>query len=143
MESFALLDAADREERNGDQEDAATLMTVHAAKGLEFPIVAVTGMERGLFPHRRAIEDQTVEEERRLFYVAMTRARRELILTYAEKRRIGRRVARRRPSRFLDELPEEAVRFCSADEAFAPVSDEVADEYMARMRAMFAPKDTD
>jgi superfamily I DNA/RNA helicase len=140
LESFALLDANDKEEHAGKQDDAVTLMTVHAAKGLEFPLVVVVGLERGLFPHLRAIEEHTEEEERRLFYVAMTRAREELVLTYAERRRARGQIARRRPSGFLDELPDAAVRFCTPDDAVAPVSEDVADDYMARMRAMFAPE---
>lgn len=86
------------------------LMTVHAAKGLEFPTVFITGLEYGIFPHYKSIASlEDLEEERRLFYVAMTRARRQLFLTYARMRRIYGRVQANPPSNFLDELPAELV----------------------------------
>ena len=73
-----------------------TLMTLHNAKGLEFPIVFMIGMEDGVFPHSRAIDEGDLEEERRLAYVGITRAMRDLTLTYARRRNVVRR--RRRPS---------------------------------------------
>jgi len=121
-----------------DAPGAVTLMTVHAAKGLEFPVVIVVGMERGLFPHVRSLEEHTEEEERRLFYVALTRARDEVVLVHAERRRVRGQVVRRRPSSFLDELPEELIRFRNAGEALAPASAEVAASYLAQMREMFS-----
>jgi DNA helicase-2/ATP-dependent DNA helicase PcrA len=85
-------------------------MTMHAAKGLEFPMVVVAGMEEGLFPHSRASEDMDdVEEERRLCYVCLTRARERLVLTSAARRRIFGEYQPSEPSRFLEEIPAELV----------------------------------
>jgi DNA helicase-2/ATP-dependent DNA helicase PcrA len=86
-----------------------TLMTLHNAKGLEFRAVFVIGMEEGLFPHARSIEEQGIEEERRLCYVGMTRARERLCLTHASSRTLFGNRAYNLPSRFLDELPEQGV----------------------------------
>jgi DNA helicase-2/ATP-dependent DNA helicase PcrA len=86
-----------------------TLMTLHNAKGLEFPIVYMIGMEEGVFPHARSIEEQGIEEERRLAYVGMTRAREQLVLTHAMSRSLWGSRAYNLPSRFLDELPQEHV----------------------------------
>jgi DNA helicase-2/ATP-dependent DNA helicase PcrA len=92
------------------QEDAVQLMTLHSAKGLEFPLVFLVGLEEGLFPNARSLEEPgRLEEERRLAYVGMTRAERELYLTYAETRRLYGRESYNMPSRFIRELPEEMV----------------------------------
>jgi DNA helicase-2/ATP-dependent DNA helicase PcrA len=100
--------------------DRLTLMTMHAAKGLEFPIVAVVGMEEGLFPHGRSLADASqMEEERRLMYVALTRAEDELILSFARRRLVFGEVKYGTPSRFLSELPNELLTgaFCLESEA--------------------------
>ncbi|HET6765487.1 MAG TPA: 3'-5' exonuclease, partial [Longimicrobiaceae bacterium] len=90
--------------------DALTLMTMHNAKGLEFPFVFIAGMEDGLFPHSRTLgEAEQMEEERRLFYVGITRAERKLYLTTARRRRHGRDWMPSVPSRFLEDLPKELV----------------------------------
>jgi len=97
------------------QEGQLTLMTLHNAKGLEFDIVIVTGLEEGLFPHFNSMDsDREVEEERRLFYVGMTRARKRLFLSYAKMRRRMGHIEGTRVSRFVDELPEECL-----DQSFA------------------------
>ena len=91
-------------------EDCVVMMTMHAAKGLEFPVVFVVGAEEGIFPGIRAIGDQEeLEEERRLCYVAMTRAREKLYLTCASQRMLFGRTSANRPSRFVGEIPEELV----------------------------------
>ncbi|HWP03797.1 MAG TPA: 3'-5' exonuclease, partial [Gemmatimonadaceae bacterium] len=91
--------------------DAVTLMTLHNAKGLEFPVVYLTGLEEGLFPLARARESaDSLEEERRLFYVGITRARDALVLTYARRRRRNGETLPSLPSSFLAEIPEELVR---------------------------------
>jgi DNA helicase-2/ATP-dependent DNA helicase PcrA len=83
-----------------------TLMTIHNAKGLEFRAVYLIGMEEGIFPHSRSIEEQGVEEERRLCYVGMTRARERLTLMHASSRMLRGMRDHNLPSRFLDELPD-------------------------------------
>ncbi len=91
-------------------EDCVQLMTLHSAKGLEFPLVFISGMEEGLFPHQLSSEEPgRMEEERRLCYVGMTRAMRELYLTYAEVRRLYGKENYTRPSRFIQEIPAEYV----------------------------------
>ena len=107
--SHAALEAG--EEQAADGEDLVSLMTLHSAKGLEFPMVFVCGMEEGLFPHSRSSEDPgKLEEERRLCYVGMTRAKRSLCLSFAESRRLyGGSDRYSTPSRFLRELPPERI----------------------------------
>jgi DNA helicase-2/ATP-dependent DNA helicase PcrA len=92
-----------------DDEGIVTLMTLHNAKGLEFPVVFILGCEDGVFPHSRAIESGDLEEERRLCYVGITRARRQLHMTFARTRSLYGGREWNMPSRFLDELPDELV----------------------------------
>lgn len=107
LEEVALV--SDLDGANFDN-DAVTLMTLHAAKGLEFPVVFMTGLEESIFPHSRALYDQNeMEEERRLCYVGMTRARRELYMTYASSRMLYGGVQHNPPSRFLSEIDGEFV----------------------------------
>ncbi len=95
-------------ERSDASRDSATLMTIHAAKGLEFPLVFMVGMEEKLFPHVRSLEDpEQMEEERRLCYVGMTRARERLYMTNARRRRIFGQDQYNQPSRFLADIPRE------------------------------------
>lgn len=102
LEEVALVSDLDGADFSGD---AVTLMTLHAAKGLEFPVVFMTGMEESIFPHSRALYDQgEMEEERRLCYVGMTRAMRELYMLYANSRMLYGGVQHNPPSRFLSEI---------------------------------------
>lgn len=94
--------------------DRLTLMTLHAAKGLEFPVVFLVGLEEGLFPLTRRNDEEDIEEERRLCYVGMTRAREKLYLSYALQRRLFGSVQQNEPSRFLREVPPEVVEFAGA-----------------------------
>ena len=105
----ASLDAGDKQAE--EDEDAAQLMTLHTAKGLEFPLVFLSGMEEGLFPHSMAMEsgEDGLEEERRLCYVGITRAMQTLYMTHAESRRIFGQEKYCRPSRFIAELPAELL----------------------------------
>ncbi|MCU7815627.1 MAG: DNA helicase Rep [Candidatus Thiodiazotropha sp. (ex Rostrolucina anterorostrata)] len=105
---LTLMDLLERQNED-EAQDQVHLMTLHAAKGLEFPHVFLVGMEEDLLPHRSSIEDGNIEEERRLAYVGLTRAQRSLIMTYAAKRkRFGEMVAGE-PSRFLQELVQDDV----------------------------------
>ena len=102
------LDSGEREAQSGP---AVQMMTLHSAKGLEFPLVFLSGMEEGLFPHRMSAEEPgRIEEERRLCYVGITRAMRHLYLTYSETRRLHGQDTYNRPSRFLLEIPRELTR---------------------------------
>jgi DNA helicase-2/ATP-dependent DNA helicase PcrA len=108
LEEVALVSDLDGADFNGD---AVTLMTLHAAKGLEFPVVFMVGLEETIFPHSRALYDQTeMEEERRLCYVGMTRAREELYLTCASGRMLYGGVQHNPPSRFLSEINADFVQ---------------------------------
>ena len=105
LENVSLVEAASTKSIDGSQ--GVTLMTLHAAKGLEFPIVFIVGMEEGLFPHSRALwEKEQMEEERRLMYVGITRAKEVLYLTYASKRMIYGETSSNAPSRFIADIPE-------------------------------------
>ena len=108
VDRLSLLSETDEE--SGNREARVWLMTMHAAKGLEFPLVVIAGMEEGLFPHSRSAEDEDeLEEERRLCYVGLTRAERKLILTSAARRRVFGEYQATEPSRFLDEIPAELI----------------------------------
>ena len=100
---------SDQDALAGDEQSNVTLMTIHNAKGLEFRAVFVVGVEEEIFPSARSIEEQGVEEERRLFYVGLTRAEAKLTLTHASSRLLWGRTTSHLPSRFLDELPERQV----------------------------------
>ncbi|PWC09545.1 ATP-dependent DNA helicase Rep [Brenneria roseae subsp. americana] len=103
---FTLRDMMERGE-NEEELDQVQLMTLHASKGLEFPYVFLVGMEEGLLPHQSSIDEDNVDEERRLAYVGITRAQRELIFTLCKERRQYGELVRPEPSRFLLELPQD------------------------------------
>jgi len=107
---LTLRDMMERGEEE-EQADQVQLMTLHASKGLEFPIVFMVGMEEGLLPHQASIDEDNIEEERRLAYVGITRAQRELIMTQAKERRQYGEVLNPTGSRFLDELPQDDIEW--------------------------------
>jgi len=108
--SHASLEAGDNQAQAG--QDAVQLMTVHSAKGLEFTAVFITGLEEGLFPHENSINEQNgLEEERRLMYVAITRAKERLYLSHTQSRMLHGQVRYNMPSRFLEELPSESLKW--------------------------------
>ena len=110
LNAFLAHAALESGEDGADDDDAVQLMTMHAAKGLEFPVVFLTGMEEGLFPHSRSMQSEDeLEEERRLCYVGITRAMTELNVSYADVRRLRGQEHRNRPSRFLSEIPAELL----------------------------------
>ncbi len=138
LETFALRDTGDQVERR--PEGSVGLMTVHGAKGLEFPVVIVIGLEHELFPHRNSMKEGGIEEERRLFYVAATRAREELYLTHAAWRRVNGKPVSRRVSPFVKEVPPCYTVETDVENVFKPVSSEDAAAYLERMKQMFAPE---
>ncbi|QTF06710.1 DNA helicase Rep [Brenneria izadpanahii] len=107
---FTLRDMMERGE-NEEELDQVQLMTLHASKGLEFPYVFLVGMEEGLLPHQSSIDEDNVDEERRLAYVGITRAQRELTFTLCKERRQYGELVRPEPSRFLLELPQDDVQW--------------------------------
>jgi DNA helicase-2/ATP-dependent DNA helicase PcrA len=112
LQQISLVSDADSRQ---EDESLVTLMTLHNAKGLEYPVVFIIGCEDGIFPHSRAIEEGSLEEERRLCYVGITRAMRNLTMTWARRRAVFGAQTAGVPSRFLNELPESAVE---RDESF-------------------------
>jgi len=110
LENAALVSDADTI-RAGPRDDVVTLMTLHTAKGLEFPAVFIVGMEEGIFPHSRALEEGNIDEERRLCYVGITRAMQALYLVGCRSRSFRGMFVENDPSRFLGELPGELVRW--------------------------------
>ena len=127
---YSDQDALRTDEDDGGQ---VTLMTLHNAKGLEFRAVFMIGMEEGIFPHMRSIEENALEEERRLAYVGMTRARERLTLTHTLRRSLFGRAEANLPSRFIDELPTIGVE----QERLRPTS---WSDYGARVQREFAPR---
>ena len=120
LQQLALV--ADADSRRED-EGLVTLMTLHNAKGLEYPIVFIVGCEDGVFPHSRALDEGGLEEERRLFYVGVTRAKRELYLTYARRRSVFGQATYGLRSRFLDEIPAELTDRRGGDATRAPAAE--------------------
>src|SRR5690606_33803050 len=107
LQQITLLTDADEDK---GESDVVKLMTIHAAKGLEFPVIFVAGLEETLFPNAMAINTrEELEEERRLFYVAITRAKQKLYLSYANTRYRFGNLTQNEPSRFIDELPEDKI----------------------------------
>ena len=133
--AHAALEAGETQAAEGHS--ALQLMTVHAAKGLEFHTVFVTGLEEGLFPHENSLSEYDgVEEERRLAYVAITRARRRLYLTHAQSRMLHGQLRYNIASRFLDELPDGLVRWLSPIRGVPPAQDIDAEIGATRNDAM-------
>jgi len=128
------LAAGPDDERDG-RADEVRLMTLHAAKGLEFPRVWLAGLEEGLLPHLRSVEEGRIEEERRLMYVGLTRAERRLSLSLCRTRRQFGETSKREPSRFVDELPMELLDWPGKDGRPPPSADEARGN-LAALKAM-------
>ena len=108
VDRLSLLSDVDKEQ--GKTDPKVMMMTLHSAKGLEFPTVILAGLEEGLFPHSRSRDDEAeLEEERRLCYVGITRARKQLVLTSAARRRVFGEYQSTEPSRFIDEIPQDLI----------------------------------
>ena len=133
---LSLMDILERQDED-EAGDRVALMTLHAAKGLEFPVVFLVGMEEGLLPHQASIEEDNLEEERRLAYVGITRAQRELMITTAEKRRRGGELVRCEPSRFLQELPSDDLRWEGRGVELSPEEQQQRGKaHLANLKAM-------
>jgi DNA helicase-2/ATP-dependent DNA helicase PcrA len=128
VDQLSLL--ADVDEEAGNREARVLMMTLHSAKGLEFPIVMICGLEEGLFPHSRSADEEAeLEEERRLCYVGITRAQRRLVLTSAARRRVFGEYQSAEPSRFLDEIPAGLLE--EVPSSFAPPQSSSFGQYRA------------
>lgn len=133
--AISLMGILDKDKDDSDG-NVVSLMTLHAAKGLEFPHVTIVGLEEEILPHRTSIEEDMVEEERRLFYVGITRAQRELTLSYANSRtRFGESLDCQ-PSRFLDELDEQHIVWEEKIANDPERREEVGETHLAAMRAL-------
>ena len=130
LNKITLMNQDDEHEEEG----LVNLMTIHSAKGLEFDLVFLAGVEEQIIPHARSIDENpdNIEEERRLFYVAITRARQKLFMTACSTRRIMREVQETGPSRFLEEIPSELVEYHTPEEDF---DQETAADLFAKMKA--------
>jgi ATP-dependent DNA helicase Rep len=135
IRKLVLRDILEREEEEDDS-DRVQLATLHAAKGLEFPDVFLMGVEEELLPHKNSVEADTIEEERRLMYVGITRAKQQLTITYAKKRKQFGEFLETTPSRFLDELPDEHVHWHGRDELDPEVARQKGQDTLSALAAM-------
>jgi ATP-dependent DNA helicase Rep len=139
---LTLMNMLDRQE-DDDAGDAVTLMTLHASKGLEFPNVFIIGMEEEILPHRVSLEEDNLEEERRLAYVGITRAKRNLTFSFAAMRRRYGEVSVCEPSRFLNEIPEDDLIWEGgrAEEVDPEARKERGSAHLANLRGMLSRGD--
>lgn len=132
-----LRDMMERQEEE-EEHDKVQLMTLHASKGLEFPHVYIIGMEEELLPHRSSIEEDNIDEERRLCYVGITRAKKTLTLTHCAKRKQFGEMIDCMPSRFLDELPYEDVVWEGGEERDAQANSDRGNQTLSSLKDMFS-----
>jgi len=133
---LVLRDMLERQQEEEEGADGVQMMTLHASKGLEFPYVFIMGMEEEILPHRSSIEADTIEEERRLAYVGITRARQTLAFTFAAKRKQYGEVIDCSPSRFLDELPADDLAWEGLQDTPVEVKAARGNHALADIRAM-------
>ncbi len=139
IRKMMLLDMLEQQQEE-ENTNKVNLMTLHAAKGLEFDYVYIIGVEEEILPHRNSIAAETIEEERRLMYVGITRAKEELTLSLAKKRRMGKDFKQTTPSRFLDEIDAQHLDYPDAKNAIKQDPKEVAKNYLANLQAMLDAK---
>ena len=136
VSQIILRDILDREAQDKEQ-DQVHLMTLHAAKGLEFNYVCIVGLEEEILPHRASADERGIEEERRLFYVGITRAMRNLTLSFAAKRRRYGETVQCEPSRFLQELPQDELLWEGRGSELSPEQQRSNKQaHLANMRSM-------
>jgi ATP-dependent DNA helicase Rep len=133
---LVLRDMLERQQEEEENAEGVQMMTLHASKGLEFPYVFIMGMEEEILPHRSSIEADTIEEERRLAYVGITRARQTLAFTFAAKRKQYGEIIDCTPSRFLDELPPDDLAWEGLDDAPVEIKAARGNNALADIRAM-------
>ena len=133
-----LRDMLEQQEEEDARDDRVQLMTLHAAKGLEFPHVYIIGMEENLLPHRASVEEGNLEEERRLAYVGITRARETLAMTFAAKRRQFGETLDCEPSRFIDELPQADLTWQGREDDDGSANVARGQETLAGLKSLFA-----
>jgi ATP-dependent DNA helicase Rep len=135
---MVLRDLLEQQDEEDNSPDCVQLMTLHASKGLEFPHVTIIGMEERLLPHRASIEENTIEEERRLAYVGITRARSTLSMTMAAKRKQFGDTINCEPSRFIDELPQDDLQWQGGGTDTQEANEERGMETLAGLKNLFA-----
>jgi ATP-dependent DNA helicase Rep len=135
---LVLRDLMEQQEEEKQTDDSVQLMTLHAAKGLEFPHVYIIGVEENILPHRNSIDDGNIEEERRLAYVGITRARQTLTLSHASKRRQFGESVDCAPSRFIEELPADLLTFQGGENSNAEAAHQRATETLAGLKDLLA-----
>ena len=136
-QSIALINMLDKQ--NEEEVDAVQLSTLHASKGLEYPHVFLVGVEEGILPHRESQEPAKVEEERRLMYVGITRAQRTLFISWCERRKQAREFVPCEPSRFIEEMGRDDIRFTGGKQA-APADKATGSARLDAMKAMLSGK---
>jgi ATP-dependent DNA helicase Rep len=135
-QTVALITMLDK---NAEDHDAVQLATLHAAKGLEFRHVFLVGVEEGILPHRESVDNGNLEEERRLMYVGITRAQMSLFVTWCEKRKQGREILEREPSRFIAEMGDD-LKIAGKNRVATADDKEAGRAKLARFKEMFAAK---
>ena len=135
LNRITLMSRDDMDDEN--DKGKVNLMTIHASKGLEFPVVFIAGAEEGLIPHARSVEENNgnVEEERRLFYVAITRARDKLYISSCRRRRRGLMTAEVEPSRFLDEIPANLVEYHEPKQLTEEETGEMFTDFLSQLKS--------
>ncbi len=142
LQDIMLKDSNSGKNDKEEDSNAVNLMTVHAAKGLEFPTVFIIGFEQGLFPHQMALDEGNEAEERRLCYVALTRAKKKLYITYSTRRRIMNCICCKKLSRFLNEIPDEHIEYLTPEQISKQqsVSADTSLRNIAALKERFRPK---
>ncbi len=136
LESYALLEENDRTADDEEHHNSVTLSTIHASKGLEYPVVFLPALEKNIFPHERSLQEENLEEELRLFYVAITRARDRLIISHCKERTQRGQTLRQLPSPFLSHLPEKFCDRTKADELIQPLNELELQDGISQIIAM-------
>ena len=138
VSKLVLRDLMERQEEEDEESTDVQLMTLHAAKGLEFPYVFIIGLEEEILPHRNSIESNTIEEERRLMYVGITRAKQELTLTLASHRKQFGEKMECTPSRFLEELPKDDILWEGKGESSPEQNQKKGNDTLASLKSLLS-----